>query len=63
MFLGLAPTGLSAIHRPSSRNSSRGQNPALAGAISLRGNSQKGGLGSLGTEEVEISLAKPAPSS
>lgn len=50
MFPGLALTGSSATHSPSSRSSSRGQNPALAGTISLRGHSWKGGLESLGME-------------
>ena len=36
---GLGADWSLATHSPSSRSSSRGQNPALAGAISLRGHS------------------------
>ncbi|KAL0602894.1 hypothetical protein AAY473_029095 [Plecturocebus cupreus] len=39
MPLGLALTGISATHSPSSRSSSRGQHPSLASAISPKGDS------------------------
>lgn len=45
MCLGLALTGTSATHRPSSGNSSRGQNPALVCTIFPRGGQCQRGRG------------------